>query len=100
MPAHAVDSETKQQDQTWLLLTYSYSYSIRQIASELDVGLSTVQKWRQELVDNEHQFENARPNAIRPTPKNKLSQEETALILKRVMKKNLPATHLVILCLH
>ena len=71
MPAHAVDSEIKQQGQTWLLPTYSYS--IRQIASELDVGLGTAQKWRWELVDNEHQFENARPNAIRPTSKNKLS---------------------------
>jgi transposase len=56
MPAHAVDLETKQQGNTWLLPPYSYS--LRQIASELDVGLGTVQKWRQELVDNGHQFEN------------------------------------------
>jgi transposase len=35
-----------------------YSYSLRQIASELDVGIGTVQKWRQELVENGHQFEN------------------------------------------
>jgi hypothetical protein len=48
MPAHAVDLETKQQGNTWLLPPYSYS--LRQIASELDVGLGTVQKWRQELV--------------------------------------------------
>jgi transposase len=56
MSAHAVDLETKQQGQTWLLPPYSYS--LRQIASELDVGLATIQKWRQELVDNGHQFEN------------------------------------------
>jgi|TARA_B110000240_G_scaffold153373_1_gene170066 transposase-like protein len=56
MPAHAVDLESKQQGNTWLLPPYSYS--LRQIASELDVGLGTVQKWRQELVDNGHQFEN------------------------------------------
>lgn len=59
MPAHAVDLETKQQGQTWLLPPYSYS--MRQIASELSVGVTTVQKWRQELVDNGHQFENDRP---------------------------------------
>lgn len=41
MPAHAVDLETKQQEQTWLLPPYSYS--IRQIASELEVGVATVQ---------------------------------------------------------
>ena len=34
MPAHAVDLETKQQANTWLLPPYSYS--LRQIASELD----------------------------------------------------------------
>jgi transposase len=56
MPAHAVDLETKQQGNTWLLPPYSYS--LRQIASELDVGIGTVQKWRQELVENGHQFEN------------------------------------------
>jgi len=39
MPAHAVDLETKQQGQTWLLPPYSYS--LRQIAGELDVGLAT-----------------------------------------------------------
>jgi transposase len=54
MPAHAVDLETKQQGQMWLLPPYSYS--LREIASELDVGLATIQKWRQELVDNGHQF--------------------------------------------
>jgi hypothetical protein len=37
MPAHAVDLETKQQGNTWLLPPYSYS--LRQIASELDVGM-------------------------------------------------------------
>jgi transposase len=56
MPTHAVDLETKQQGNTWLLPPYSYS--LRQIASELDVGIGTVQKWRQELVENGHQFEN------------------------------------------
>lgn len=59
MPAHSVDLETKQQGQTWLLPPYSYS--LRQVASELDVGLGTAQKWRQELVDNGHQFESDRP---------------------------------------
>jgi transposase-like protein len=47
MPLPSVDLETKQQGQTWLLPPYLYS--LRQIASELDVGLGTVQKWRQEL---------------------------------------------------
>lgn len=42
MPAHAIDLETKQQAQTWLLPPYSYS--IRQIASELEVGVATVQE--------------------------------------------------------
>jgi DNA-binding transcriptional regulator YhcF (GntR family) len=56
VPAHAVDSQTKQQGQTWLLPPYLYS--LRQIANELDVGVTTVQKWRQELVDNGHKFEN------------------------------------------
>jgi transposase-like protein len=55
MPAYKVDLETKQQGQTWLLPPYLYS--LRQIASELEVALGTVQKWRQELVDNGHQFE-------------------------------------------
>jgi transposase-like protein len=35
-----------------------YLYSLRQIANELDVGVATVQKWRQELVGNGHKFEN------------------------------------------
>lgn len=56
MPAHAVDLETKQQAVTWLLPPYSYS--LRQIASELDLGISTVQKWRQDLVNEAHKFEN------------------------------------------
>lgn len=56
MPTPPVDLETKQQGQTWLLPPYSYS--LRQIASELDVGAATVHKWRQELADNGHQFEN------------------------------------------
>lgn len=56
MPAHEVDLETKQQGQTWLLPPYSYS--LRQIAGELDIGVATVQKWRQELVKNGHRFEN------------------------------------------
>jgi len=56
MPTNAVESETKQQGQTWLLPPYSYS--LRQISSELEVSLGTTQKWRQELVNNGHQFEN------------------------------------------
>lgn len=59
MPTHPVDLETKQQGQTWLLPPYSYS--IRQIAGELDVGVATVQKWRQQLVNNGHKFENDKP---------------------------------------
>jgi transposase-like protein len=55
MPAHTVDLETKQQAQTWLLPPYSYS--IRQIASELEVGIATVQKWRQQLVDSGQELE-------------------------------------------
>jgi hypothetical protein len=55
MPAHTVDLETKHQGQTWLLPPYSYS--LRKVASELDVGLGTIQKWRQELVDNGQQLE-------------------------------------------
>lgn len=58
MPAHAIDSETKQQAQTWLLPPYSYS--IRQIASELEVGKATVQKWRQQLVDSGQEIESNR----------------------------------------
>jgi len=61
MPQPSVDLETKQQGQTWLLPPYLYS--LRQIASELDVGVTTVQKWRQELVDNGHQFENNKPES-------------------------------------
>jgi DNA-binding transcriptional regulator YhcF (GntR family) len=56
MPVPCVDLETKQQGQTWLLAPYLYS--LRQIANELDVGVATVQKWRQELVDSGHKFEN------------------------------------------
>lgn len=58
MATHAVDLETKQQGQTWLLPPYSYS--IRQIASELEVGITTVQKWRQQLVDNGQELESNR----------------------------------------
>jgi transposase len=61
MPAHAVDLDTKQQGQTWLLPPYSYS--LRQIASDLDVGIATIQKWRQELVDNEHQIKSDKPES-------------------------------------
>ena len=46
VPELAVDLETKQQSQTWLLPPYSYS--LRKIASELDLGM--IQKWKQELV--------------------------------------------------
>jgi transposase-like protein len=59
MPQPSVDLETKQQGQTWLLPPYLYS--LRQIANELDVGVTTVQKWRQELVNNGHQFESDKP---------------------------------------
>jgi transposase len=60
MPAHTVDLETKHQGQTWLLPPYSYS--LRKVASELDVGLGTIQKWRQELVDNGQQLESDKPD--------------------------------------
>ena len=45
------------------------------------IGLSvrTMQRWYHQ--NSREIFEDARPNAIRPTPKNKLSPEETALIL-------------------
>jgi transposase len=58
MPAHAVDLETKKQAQTWLMPPYSYS--IRQIASQLEVSLATVQKWRQQLVDDGQELKSNR----------------------------------------
>ena len=61
MPAHAVDLETKQQGQMWLLPPYSYS--LRKNASELNLGLGTIQKWRQELVDNGQEFESDKQEA-------------------------------------
>jgi len=56
MPAHAVDSETKQQALIWLLPPYSYS--LRQIANELNLSIATIQKWRQQLVNEGHEFQN------------------------------------------
>jgi transposase-like protein len=79
MPAHAIDLETKEQGQIWLLPPYSYS--IRQIAGELDVGVATVQKWRQQLADNGHQLENDRPEDNSFSAEQKFSAViETALL--------------------
>jgi len=82
MPQPSVDLETKQQGQTWLLPPYSYS--LRQISGELDVGLGTVQKWRQELVDNGHKFENDKPES------NNFSAEQkfAAVIATAVMSEH------------
>lgn len=82
MPQPSVDLETKQQGQTWLLPPYLYS--LRQIASELDVGLGTVQKWRQELVNNGHQFESDKPES------NNFSAEQkfAAVIATAVMSEH------------
>ncbi len=44
------------------------------------MSVRTIQRWYHEK--SGELFEDARPGAIRPTPKNKLTQEETALILK------------------
>jgi putative transposase len=46
----------------------------------LGLSVRTVQRWYHEK--SGQFFEDARPDAIRPTPTNKLSAEETALILK------------------
>jgi transposase InsO family protein len=46
----------------------------------LGLSVRTIQRWFNEK--SGQLFEDARPNAIRPTPSNKLSSEETALILK------------------
>jgi transposase InsO family protein len=46
----------------------------------LGLSVRTVQRWYHEK--SGHLFEDARPDAIRPTPTNKLPAEETALILK------------------
>lgn len=46
----------------------------------LGLSVRTIQRWYHEK--SGQLFEDARPNAIRPTPTNKLSSEETALILK------------------
>jgi transposase len=79
MPAHKVNSETKQQAQTWLLPPYSYS--LRQVATELDAGLGTVQKWRQELVDNGHQLESYKQNQTEYSPEQKFAAViETAVM--------------------
>lgn len=40
----------------WLLPPYLYL--LRQMSSEIDLSLGTIQKWRQELVNNGHSFEN------------------------------------------
>lgn len=47
MPALAIDLETRNQARTWLLPPYNYS--LRRIGNELNVGLATAHKWRQEL---------------------------------------------------
>ena len=79
MATHKVNSETKQQGQTWLLPPYLYS--LRQIVSELDVGLGTVQKWRQELVDNGHQLESYKQNQTEYSPEQKFAAViETAVM--------------------
>ncbi len=44
----AIDIKVKEQGKLWLLPPYNYS--LRQIAKELDVGISTVSGWRQELI--------------------------------------------------
>jgi putative transposase len=64
------------------------------------IGLSvrTIQRWYHEK--SGQMFEDARPNVIRPTPKNKLSPEETALILTTCNEEKFASYHLVILCLH
>jgi putative transposase len=46
----------------------------------LGLSVRTIQRWYHEK--SGQLFEDARPSAIRPTPTNKLSSEETALILK------------------
>jgi hypothetical protein len=70
MPLPAVDLATKQSGQTWLLPLYSYSLS--QISGELDVGLGTLQKWRQALVDNGHKFEMISSKIIVSPPRKSL----------------------------
>ena len=82
MPVPSVDLETKQQGQSWLLPPYLYS--LRQIANELDVGVATVQKWRQELVDNGHKFENDK------SENNSFSAERkfTAVVATAVMSEH------------
>jgi putative transposase len=46
----------------------------------LGLSVSTIQRWYHEK--SGQLFKDARPSAIRPTPTNKLSSEDTALILK------------------
>lgn len=82
MPAHKVNSETKQQAQTWLLPPYSYS--LRQVAGELDIGLGTAQKWRQELVDNGHQLESNKQDQKEYSPEQKFA----AVIATAVMSEH------------
>jgi len=60
MPLPSVDLETKEKGQT--LLLPPYNYSLRQIVAELEVGLETVQKWRQELKDKGVFIEQRKPD--------------------------------------
>ena len=50
----------------------------------LGLSVRTIQRWYHEK--SGQLFEDARPNAIRPTPANKLSPDETAFILKTCSK--------------
>ena len=54
-----VDLEIKQQEQRELLP--SHLYWLRWISSKLGLGFGRIQKWRVELVDNGHEFENDKP---------------------------------------
>jgi len=79
MPAVPLDLEVKQQGLD--LLLPPYSYSIRHVASELDVGVSTVQKWRQELVKDGHQFSEEKHSETTHTPEQKFAAViETAMM--------------------
>ena len=62
MPKPGVDLETREKGRIWLLPPYNYS--LRRVASELELAPATVHKWRQELKeegllrDNEDQNRN------------------------------------------
>tara|TARA_Y100001960_G_C14195706_1_gene597190 strand:- start:43 stop:543 length:501 start_codon:yes stop_codon:yes gene_type:complete len=47
MPKPSIDVEIKEQGLIWLLPPYSYS--LRRVANELNVGHATVHKWREQL---------------------------------------------------